>query len=106
MPHVQEIVKRARIPTIWMQEGIRNQQAYDLSVSVEIQVVMNFCLMKNHKKQAAKFFFASFMSTPMRQYVSNILFFFSFLIRVIKTAYERVLTLFSRPDELSNLTIH
>ena len=48
--HVKEAVQRGDIQTIWMQEGISNEDAESYAKSHHLNVVMNFCLMKAHKK--------------------------------------------------------
>ncbi|MBI4067204.1 CoA-binding protein [Candidatus Gottesmanbacteria bacterium] len=50
VPHVKEAIKRGNIKTIWMQEGIVNDEAKKLAESQGMNVVMNFCLMKSYKK--------------------------------------------------------
>ncbi|MBI2442523.1 MAG: CoA-binding protein [Candidatus Levybacteria bacterium] len=54
MPHVEEAVKRGDAKMIWMQEGVINEEAAELARSHGIEVIMNFCLMKTHKKQTGK----------------------------------------------------
>lgn len=51
MPHVEEAVKRGGVKMIWMQEGVINKEAADLAEKNGMSVVMNFCLMKTHKRQ-------------------------------------------------------
>jgi len=50
LPHVKDAVKRGDIQTIWMQEGISNSEAQSYAKEHNLSVVMNFCLMKAHKK--------------------------------------------------------
>jgi hypothetical protein len=50
LPHVKEAIERGDIKTIWMQEGIINDEAASLARKNGLEVVMNFCLMKTHKK--------------------------------------------------------
>lgn len=50
MPHVREAVERGDAKTVWMQEGIENDEAKTYAESHGMQVIMNFCLMKSHKK--------------------------------------------------------
>lgn len=50
LPHVAEAVKRNDCQTIWMQEGISNDEAKELAESHGRTVIMNFCLMKTHKQ--------------------------------------------------------
>lgn len=49
LPHVQEAIKRNDVKTIWMQEGVVNEEAKELAESHGKHVIMNFCLMKTHK---------------------------------------------------------
>lgn len=49
MPHVKEAIKRGGVKTIWMQEGVINEEAKQLAEEHGIAVTMNFCLMKTHK---------------------------------------------------------
>ncbi len=49
MPHVRETIQRGDAKTIWMQEGIINQEAEELATQKGLNVIMNFCLMKAHK---------------------------------------------------------
>ncbi|MDP3941381.1 MAG: CoA-binding protein [bacterium] len=51
LPHVEEAVKRGDAKMIWMQEGVINHDAAELAEKNGMSVVMNFCLMKTHKKQ-------------------------------------------------------
>jgi len=48
-PIVVEAVKRKDIKTIWMQEGISNDEAETLARNNGLQVVSNMCMMKVHK---------------------------------------------------------
>lgn len=49
LPHVQEAVQRGDAHTIWMQEGVMNQEAKEYAKIHGLTVYMNFCLMKSHK---------------------------------------------------------
>ncbi len=51
IPHVKEAVKRGDVKMIWMQEGVVNEEASDYAKDHGLEVIMNFCLMKTHKKQ-------------------------------------------------------
>ncbi len=51
MSHVKEAVERGDVKTIWMQEGVVNEEAAELAREHGLEVIMNFCLMKTHKKQ-------------------------------------------------------
>ena len=54
MPHVQEAITRGDAKMIWMQEGVVNEEAAAIAKQHSIEVIMNFCLMKTHKKQNAE----------------------------------------------------
>lgn len=49
MPHVKEAVARNDVKTIWMQEGVINEEAKKYAEQFGLNVIMNFCLMKTHK---------------------------------------------------------
>ncbi|MBI2611656.1 CoA-binding protein [Candidatus Gottesmanbacteria bacterium] len=51
MPHVKEAVARADIKTIWMQEGVVNNEAKSYAEAHGLNVIMNMCLMKEHKRK-------------------------------------------------------
>jgi predicted CoA-binding protein len=51
LPHVREAIERGDAHTIWMQEGIINSEAEKLAIEKGLNVVMNFCLMKAHKRK-------------------------------------------------------
>lgn len=48
--HVKEAVERGDAKTIWMQEGVINTEAEQHAKSQGLQVVMDACIMKTHKK--------------------------------------------------------
>lgn len=50
LPHIKEAVMRGDSKTIWMQEGISNSEAESYAKAHGLNVVMNFCLMKAHKR--------------------------------------------------------
>lgn len=52
LPHVYEAIKRSDAKTIWMQEGVENDEAKQLAEKHGLNVVMNVCLMKTHKRLA------------------------------------------------------
>lgn len=52
LPHVKEAIDRGDVHTIWMQEGIENAEAQRLARDRGLTVIMNFCLMKAHKKNS------------------------------------------------------
>lgn len=49
LPHVQEAVRRGDVKTIWMQEGIQNDQAKQYAEDHGLAVVSNMCMMVAHK---------------------------------------------------------
>lgn len=51
LPHVKEAIERGGVHTVWMQEGVENEEAAKLARENGMQVVMNFCLMIAHKSQ-------------------------------------------------------
>lgn len=50
LPHVKEAIKRGDAETIWMQEGVINNEAAALAKAHGLGVVMDACLMKVHKE--------------------------------------------------------
>jgi uncharacterized protein len=50
MPHIEEAVARGDVMTIWLQEGITNDEAERYAKNHGLHVVSNFCLMKAHKR--------------------------------------------------------
>ena len=49
MPIVQEAIKRGDIDTIWAQIGIVNNEAAQIALDANMQVVQNHCTMVEHK---------------------------------------------------------
>lgn len=49
MPHIEEAVARGDVMTIWLQEGVSNDEAERFAKNHGLHVVSNFCLMKAHK---------------------------------------------------------
>jgi predicted CoA-binding protein len=49
---VEEAVLRGDAHTVWMQEGVKDEEAREYAESHGLTVVMDFCLMKAHKKSA------------------------------------------------------
>ena len=47
---VEEILQRDEKPIVWMQEGIISEEAKKLAESHALPVVMDTCIMKEHKK--------------------------------------------------------
>lgn len=50
LPHVEEAIARGDVKTIWMQEGVMNTDAEKIAKDHNLNVFMNFCLMKTHRK--------------------------------------------------------
>lgn len=50
---VCEVINSARAPFIWMQEGVVNEEASDLALHHSLEVIMDTCIMKTHKKLSA-----------------------------------------------------
>lgn len=46
---VEEAVMRGDAHTIWMQEGVKDEDAREFAENHGLNVVMDFCLMKTHK---------------------------------------------------------
>jgi uncharacterized protein len=49
---VEEVVDQAiqlKVPAIWMQEGVINQKAAEKAQKAEITVLMDLCILKEHK---------------------------------------------------------
>ncbi|MFO0703706.1 MAG: CoA-binding protein [Patescibacteria group bacterium] len=51
---VEEAVLRSDAHTIWMQEGVSEEEAKEYAENNGLTVVMDFCLMKAHKREAPK----------------------------------------------------
>lgn len=49
MPHIEEAVARGDVMTIWLQEGVSNDEAERFAKNHGLHIVSNFCLMKAHK---------------------------------------------------------
>jgi predicted CoA-binding protein len=54
LPIVEEIIQLQIQPLIWMQEMVVSDEAAQLAESHGLQVVMNLCIMKEHRKLHAK----------------------------------------------------
>lgn len=53
-PHVDEVIKRGNIKTIWLPEGVRNRQAEEYAEKNGITIVSDFCIMKEHQRLQQK----------------------------------------------------
>lgn len=49
-PHIQEAILRKDAHSIWMQEGVIDKKAASLAKRHGLQVVMDTCIMKEHKR--------------------------------------------------------
>ena len=49
-PHVREAIERGGIHTIWMQEEVTNKEAASLAERHGLEVIMDTCIMKEHKR--------------------------------------------------------
>jgi len=50
IPIIEEVVKSGRKPVIWMQEGVESPEAKAVAEKYGLEVVMDMCMMKAHKK--------------------------------------------------------
>jgi len=53
VPEVVEQAIQRKIPAIWMQEGVIHAQAADKARQAGILVVMDRCILKEHRRRAA-----------------------------------------------------
>ena len=53
-PHVKEAIQRGDANTIWMQEGISNEEAENYAKEHGLVVFSNFCIMQAHMKNGKK----------------------------------------------------
>lgn len=49
-PYVEQALARGDVQVVWMQEGIINEEAAALARQQGIEVIMDRCMMKAHKK--------------------------------------------------------
>lgn len=54
VPPIVETAIRRRVPVIWMQEGIVNEQAASKARAAGHTVIMDACLMKEHQRALAE----------------------------------------------------
>jgi uncharacterized protein len=50
---VHDVIRSGRRPTIWMQEGVVSEEARQLAQDHGMEVLMDLCLMKTHKRKRA-----------------------------------------------------
>ncbi len=49
IPHLQEVLKRGGIATVWLQDGVSSREAEDFAEDFGISMVTNFCIMDAYK---------------------------------------------------------
>lgn len=50
VPHLQEVVDRGGIRSIWLQEGVSSQEAEEFAEDYGLTMITNFCIMEAYKK--------------------------------------------------------
>lgn len=50
MPHMQEILERGNIKTVWLQDGVTSHEVEDFARDYGLTMVTNFCIMEAYKK--------------------------------------------------------
>jgi len=50
VPHLQEVVERGGIRSIWLQEGVSSQEAEEFAEDYGLTMVTNFCILEAYKK--------------------------------------------------------
>lgn len=50
LPIVEEAIRRGNVKTIWMQEGVVNEEAASRARSAGLEVIMDKCIKKEHLK--------------------------------------------------------
>lgn len=50
MPHLEEVVERGGIKTIWLAEGVDSREAVDFAEDYGLTMVTNFCILEAHKQ--------------------------------------------------------
>ncbi|HEX6466314.1 MAG TPA: CoA-binding protein, partial [Terriglobales bacterium] len=51
VPEIVEECMRLRVPAIWLQEGVVHEQAARKAREAGISVVMDLCILKEHRKR-------------------------------------------------------
>lgn len=54
IPHLEEVIKRGGINSVWLQEGVGSLQAEEFAREHGLNLVSNFCIMETHKKLNGK----------------------------------------------------
>lgn len=49
LPHMQEVLDRGNIKSVWLQEGVSSREAEDFAEDYGITLVTNFCIMESYK---------------------------------------------------------
>lgn len=50
IPHMQEVVERGNIRTVWLAEGVNTPEAEDFAEDYGLSMVTNFCIMEAYKQ--------------------------------------------------------
>lgn len=50
MPHMQQILERGNIKTVWLQDGVTSREVEDFAEDYGLTMVTNFCIMEAYKK--------------------------------------------------------
>lgn len=50
IPHMQEVVERGNIRTVWLAEGINTPEAEDFAEDYGLSMISNFCIMEAYKQ--------------------------------------------------------
>ncbi len=51
VPEIVEQTIQLKIPVLWLQEGVIHEQAAERAVAAGIQVFMDLCILKEHRKR-------------------------------------------------------
>jgi len=49
IPHLEEVLKRSGISTVWLQEGVGSPEAEKFALEHNLGIVSNFCMMAVYK---------------------------------------------------------
>jgi len=50
IPHLEEVVERGGIKTVWLAEGVDSREAVDFAEDYGLTMVTNFCILEAHKQ--------------------------------------------------------